>query len=171
MKPIAPEPKEEPKENLKPLAQRVERMSFEDDFRNFWAVYPRRVGKHAALKAYLKAVKSSDVQTILDGARRYAQDPNRADAFTAHAATWLNAGRWDDDALPERPKTPQETAEEDRKRRERNRDRDVAETSQRRAEALAVEEQLKLNPPKRCEHDRVAVICTECQRLNNRNSN
>lgn len=171
VKPVSPEPKEEPKENLKPYAQPVERMSFEDDFKIFWAAYPRKVGKTAALKAYLKAVKVTDAQTILVGARRYADDPNRAPAFTAHAATWLNAGRWDDEPLPERPKSPQELAEEERERRERKRLADIAETAQRRAETLELEERIKANPPKRCEHDRVAVICTECARLNSNKSN
>jgi hypothetical protein len=33
---------------------------------------------------------------------RYRNDPNREPEFTAHPATWLNAGRWDDDPLPPR---------------------------------------------------------------------
>jgi hypothetical protein len=34
--------------------------------------------------------------TIIEGAKRFAQDPNRQDEFTAHASTWLNQERWSD---------------------------------------------------------------------------
>jgi hypothetical protein len=43
-----------------------------------------------------------DPQHVIDGARRYRNDPNRTPQYTAHASTWLNDGRWDDDALPPR---------------------------------------------------------------------
>jgi hypothetical protein len=63
---------------------------------------PKKVGKQAAEKAYAKAAKTTEENVIIAGARRYADDPNRVDAFTAHPTTWLNAGRWNDDPLPER---------------------------------------------------------------------
>ena len=74
-------------------------------FTDFWSVYPRKVGKVDALKAYAKALKIATAEEILEGAKRYAQDPNREMQFTAHPATWLNRGSWNDDPLPR--KTPQ----------------------------------------------------------------
>jgi len=71
----------------------------------FWKIYPLKVGKGAALKAFDKAIKRANPQEIIDGAKRYADDPNRNPGYTAHAATWLNADRWADSLLP--PKTPQ----------------------------------------------------------------
>lgn len=71
-------------------------------FDDFWSVYPRRAAKAAARKAFDKAIKSEKAEVIIIGAASYRDDPNREDAFTAHAATWLNAERWSDDPLPGR---------------------------------------------------------------------
>ncbi|AHH22084.1 hypothetical protein NONO_c73280 [Nocardia nova SH22a] len=72
-------------------------------FDDFWNAYPRRQAKGAAIKAWAKAVKRASPREIVDGASRFAADPNRDPAFTAMPATWLNADRWDDDPLPSRP--------------------------------------------------------------------
>lgn len=71
-------------------------------FAEFWKAYPRHVGKPDALRALGRALKRTDLETILAGARRYAADPNREDAYTAHPATWLNREGWADDPLPPR---------------------------------------------------------------------
>lgn len=76
------------------------------DFDAFWTVYPRREAKQAARKAWDKVTRSVDAATVIAGARRYADDPNRDRAFTKHAATWLNGGCWDDDPLPPRTTKP-----------------------------------------------------------------
>lgn len=73
-----------------------------EHFQIFWETYPRKVGKAAAEKAFRKAAAVVDPVVIIEGAVRYASDPNREDQFTAHPTTWLNAGRWDDEALPSR---------------------------------------------------------------------
>ena len=69
-------------------------------FTEFWQTYPRRTAKGAAVKAFRQALKKASADTIIAGAARYRDDPNRDDAYTAHPATWLNAERWDDDPLP-----------------------------------------------------------------------
>ncbi len=74
-------------------------------FDEFWDEYPRRVGKQAAIKAWMKAVKHTTPAALLGGVLRLAQDPNREDQFTPHPATWLNEGRWEDDRLPARTHT------------------------------------------------------------------
>jgi len=71
-------------------------------FAEFWSVYPRKVGKTAAQKAFIKALTIADASVIIEGATRYANDPNRSPEFTAHPTTWINQGRWDDDPLPAR---------------------------------------------------------------------
>lgn len=77
-------------------------------FDDFWNVYPLKVGKGAAKKAFEKAIRTTNVEHIIAGALRYKLDPNRVDAYTAHASTWLNAQRWFDDPLPPRVLTPEE---------------------------------------------------------------
>ncbi len=75
------------------------------DFDAFWFVYPRKESKGAARKAWTKAVSKASAAHIIAAAERYRDDPNREDGFTAHAATWLNGERWDDDPLPSRTDT------------------------------------------------------------------
>lgn len=71
------------------------------DFEEFYAAYPRHVGKEAARRAFVKAVKNkAKASDIVEGARRYAAATAAAGTETryiAHPATWLNAGRWSDD--------------------------------------------------------------------------
>src|SRR5205823_2940917 len=43
-------------------------------FDEFWAVFPRRVGKQDAKNAFAKAIKLTTAQTIIDGASRYRYD-------------------------------------------------------------------------------------------------
>jgi len=78
------------------------RKPVEDDpyFSRFWSLYPRKAAKGSARRAWSKAVRVAEVEEILEGAARYAADPNRDPAFTAHPATWLNGERWLDPALP-----------------------------------------------------------------------
>lgn len=72
-------------------------------FDEFWNVVPRKVSKKAARKAFIKAIETTDPQTIIDGMRRYRDDPNREDAFTKHPSTWLNQGCWEDEPIPPKP--------------------------------------------------------------------
>jgi hypothetical protein len=65
-------------------------------FEEFWSVYPRRVGKGEAKKAFRNALKRATAEEIIAGAKRYAAskpDP----AYTKHPGPWLNADRWADE--------------------------------------------------------------------------
>lgn len=74
-----------------------------DPFDEFWSIYPRRVGKRAASAAFGRARLRAPVEEILDGARRFARDPNLPESqYVPHPTTWLNADRWEDDPLPPR---------------------------------------------------------------------
>jgi DNA-binding transcriptional ArsR family regulator len=69
-----------------------------DRFDDFWAVYPRRVAKGAAKRAWKAAMKRRvDPDRIIHAAKRYRDAPNRDPSFTAHASTWLNSERYDDE--------------------------------------------------------------------------
>lgn len=65
-------------------------------FDEFWSVYPRKVGKGHARKAWEKAIQKTSPTTIIAGATKYRDDRHRDPQFTAHPSTWLNGERWDD---------------------------------------------------------------------------
>lgn len=75
-----------------------------DSFDEFWAVYPRKVGKLVALTEYLKALKRAAHADIMSGLRLYLKT-KPAYADWCHPRTWLNQGRWMDepDAKPVKP--------------------------------------------------------------------
>jgi hypothetical protein len=81
--------------------------SFDEEW---WPLYPKRVSKGAARKAYIRIVKSklATVEELKLGVMRYAaeragQDPK----FTKHAATWLNQECWtDEQASPQSAGSP-----------------------------------------------------------------
>jgi hypothetical protein len=67
------------------------------DFDAFWDEVPRKVGKEAARKAYASALNKTNHEAIMAGIRLYAKErAGQDEKFTAHPASWLNAGRWDD---------------------------------------------------------------------------
>lgn len=82
-------------------------------FESFWQIYPLKVGKKTAQAAFEKAIKTTALEIILEGAARYANDPNRHPSYTAHPSTWLNQERWADAPLPPREITPQERKEQE----------------------------------------------------------
>jgi hypothetical protein len=71
-------------------------------FDAFWKVYPRKVGKGAAQKAWAMAVRKADPERIVEGVERYPwpEDPS----FVPHASTWLNGQRWEDELPGMKPK-------------------------------------------------------------------
>jgi len=75
------------------LSYREQHQNDEKCFDEFWQKYPLKVGKGAARKSYLKAIKKTSHEKIMDGLSRYDPDPN----FICHPSTWLNQERWDDE--------------------------------------------------------------------------
>jgi len=68
-----------------------------DGFEDFWAAYPRKIGKGAARKAWIKALTKTDPATVLSAVR---SQPWPADVqFLPHPATWLNQERWTDEPM------------------------------------------------------------------------
>lgn len=68
-----------------------------ETFEDFWAVYPRRVAKKAARRAWEKALKDATPAEIIRGAERYRDSPSRSPRYTKHPSTWLNGGCWEDE--------------------------------------------------------------------------
>jgi hypothetical protein len=63
-------------------------------FEAFWAAYPRKVAKHAARQAYVRALRAASAVVISAGLQRQRwPDKN----YVPHPATWLNQRRWTDD--------------------------------------------------------------------------
>lgn len=99
--------------NAKPMPRQTDRQTEKDTpspsttpqpFETFWAAYPKKVGKQAAIKAYRNALKLTTPEKILAGVDALksgvaGKDPR----FTPHPATWLSQGRWDDE-MPLMPK-------------------------------------------------------------------
>ena len=73
------------------------------EFEEFWALYPKKVGKIAAKKAFQKARKTTSLETLLTAVRvqkcgsRWSKDNGD---FIPNPATWLNQGRWEDEDTP-----------------------------------------------------------------------
>jgi hypothetical protein len=65
----------------------------------WWSAYPRKVGKAAAIKSYIRALKTVSPQVLKDGLDRAVKGWAAAGTepqFIPHPATWLNGGRWED---------------------------------------------------------------------------
>lgn len=138
-------------------------------FDEFWNVYPRKVSKRAAIKAYESALGRATHDEILAGAIRYSNDRNLPpQEFIPYPTTWLNGDRWGDAPLPERTKSKEELILEARKAEEARRERDKAIERQRALEDKLRDEEVKKNKPKDCEHGRIVYNCYECK-LQNRN--
>lgn len=73
-----------------------------EGFDEFWAVYPKKVGKQAALKAFQKV--KEPMETLLSALEwqkcsdQWSRDNGR---YIPNPATWLNQNRWEDE-IPNR---------------------------------------------------------------------
>lgn len=73
----------------------------DSDFDEFWKVYPKKEGKPAARKAWVKATKRETPQRIIAAAKRYADwlaAPAKPGEFKPHPKYpqgWLNDDRWE----------------------------------------------------------------------------
>ena len=134
----------------------------EEAFEEFWAVYPRKVEKLDARKAFIKAWATYGV-AILAGVYRLAGDPNLPPKqFIPYPASWLNAGGWDSEPFPPRERTAEEKAEAEQVIRERRRAMDAEASRRLLEESARARREAEANPPERCEHDRIKVVCPKC---------
>jgi hypothetical protein len=84
-------------------------------FADFWALFPRKVSRKAAEKAWKRAATSERVKDeIMAGLKHFVDCDwrNTPKQFIPHAATWLNGRRWEDELsnnalqLPRPPERP-----------------------------------------------------------------
>lgn len=72
--------------------------SKQDEFDQWYSRYPKKEAKDAARKAFVKARKTASLQELIDGLDRYvAAVSGKQREYIALPATWLNAGRWQDE--------------------------------------------------------------------------
>jgi len=63
----------------------------------FWKIYPRKVGKGAARKAWEKALTKQPADKIIAALERFKFDEDPR--FRPHPTTWLNGERWEDEQI------------------------------------------------------------------------
>jgi hypothetical protein len=75
-------------------------VEFKTDFEQMWKLYPRKVGKGAARKAFQKVVRTVSanefVHAYFKALEAWERDKTEVQ-FIPHLATWLNQERWSDE--------------------------------------------------------------------------
>ena len=73
-------------------------------FAEFWAAYPKKVGKQAALNSWKKvkpnAALFERIMQAVAAAKKSEQWNREGGRFVPNPSTWLNQGRWDDELTP-----------------------------------------------------------------------
>lgn len=135
--------------------------SNEQLFNKFWGIYPRKVAKAAAKKAFDKAMELVDEETLFTAVTALANDPNLPETtFIKHPATWLNTEGWEDEPYPPRVRTREELSliQADRSKKSIETDKEytqkLLEESQKAREAAT--------PPPMCEHGKTLIRCIKC---------
>ena len=76
-------------------------------FDEFWAVYPKRKAKQDAIKAWKQTAKvRPPLDRVIKAVKEQMESPDwkkEAGKYIPHPATWLRAGRWDDEAEMDNP--------------------------------------------------------------------
>lgn len=76
----------------------------EERFASFWSLYPKKVGKQAALKSWKRIKPDAElferILSALEQAKRSEQWQRERGRFIPNPTTWLNQGRWDDELEP-----------------------------------------------------------------------
>lgn len=76
-----------------------QRNTYPDEFKSFWSVYPKRMAKAPAFKAWVKKVRTYQPDDIISAAKEYAEQcakERKEEQFILHPATFLNQDRWKD---------------------------------------------------------------------------
>lgn len=94
-------PEQEPEQENPPTPQGGSER--DEEFEKIWAMWPRKVGKPAAQKAYASAVKRAKPEVIAAGvtaALQFFARERTEIRFVPHLSTWLNQNRWEDELTP-----------------------------------------------------------------------
>jgi predicted phage replisome organizer len=90
-----------------------EKNIYSNEFERFWDLYPRKVDKKKALKAFKTAIKQHSIESIVNGTKKYAQSVQKTEKqFIKHPATFLNNESFIDGfeeitKTPNQPERPQ----------------------------------------------------------------
>jgi hypothetical protein len=71
-------------------------------FEDFWCLYPRKVSKLSAARAFKRAATSEAIKDAIMEAVRGAWW-GKDKQFIPHASTWLNGRRWEDEQAQTKP--------------------------------------------------------------------
>lgn len=71
-----------------------------DAFEAFWAIYPRKIAKGQARKAYKVAEAKIGKDILLESVKLFREQSKTKDKdFIPHASTWLTGERWTDEGV------------------------------------------------------------------------
>lgn len=133
----------------------------EENFEIFWEVYPKKVDKFNAKKAFVKAVKEHGADVIVEGARRLANDPNLPPRqFIPYPASWLRAGGWSNEPYAPRERSKEEVQAQALKDAQKAREIERERSEAIRAEMKAAKERATQAPD--CEHGLPLWKCVPC---------
>lgn len=85
-------------------------------FEVFWGLYPKRVAKKAALKAWVGLVEA-DQATATKAVASWPFDMREDGRFVPHASSWLNQRRWEDDGIVDPVKSRREARDAEERRK------------------------------------------------------
>ena len=81
--------------------KKIDLKEIEKDFEEVWAAYPKKQGKEAAKKAYIKARKEGtshlEIVAGLTQYRMFINANNTSEKYIKHGSTWFNQKCWQDD--------------------------------------------------------------------------
>jgi len=88
-------------------------MARKEEFERFWSCYPKKVGKGYAHTCFLKAIKTTTIEILLDAIAQQHTWPawqKNGGEYIPNPSTWLNQQRWLDEAPkgrgPQAPRDP-----------------------------------------------------------------
>ena len=87
----------EPSKNRTRRALAIVDQSFDEFDNHFWPLYPHKVGRPSARKAYAKARKRAAFNDIMAGLKRYVAAHPADYPYWKGPAAWLNDERWSDE--------------------------------------------------------------------------
>ncbi len=107
--------RESPPTTFEPIKEQIKQTKARDlfegeadsAFESFWSAYPKKKAKPRAMKAFLPAIRKTDLQTMLAALERakVSDQWTRNDGkFVPHPSTWLNDEGWNDAESVEPPK-------------------------------------------------------------------
>ena len=154
--------KEEQLKEIYPQAK-LEDETLEPQFQRFWDLYPKKVERLDARKAFVRAAQEHGLDEVMAGVARMANDPNLPPRqYIPYPASWLRAGGWTSEPYPPREQTPEEKAERLAQIRRAESERQKLATQRILAEQKETEKQAA--PPPTCKHGNKAISCLTCMR-------